>query len=1145
LKNFLNAISAKVRQVLGQRPEAKHSNTGAGQSSGLPGDIKLTHLDPAARAKVLETPGLFDAHWYLDSYPDVASSGLDPLKHFLQSGAFEGRNPSPVFNTKWYAGQAGFSYTHENALLHYLENNSANKLSPCPLFDSQFYLKNYTDVREAGVSPFSHYMSGGAKERRRPNDVFLPQWYAENNPDAENPLVHHLKTNSVFSPLFNRDWYEKRYANALKDRSAPLEHYLTFGRKANFSPNPYFDALWYQQQYRNQLESDDPFAHFVRTGDSLGLSPGRNFDSNWYRWRHADAGSSDIPPFRHFISSGEREGREFSSVGTHRRKVSDIAIPKGCVSQQYFLKEAPEHEACDLNEEFTPTKPTVIAFYIMTLPSDEGSQPSLFTGHYQPRRRKLPAIADVQNRFAADCDLAKRTGIDVFCLEITAGTNCEFVQALTEKIIPGFRICLRFDTIETLQMEFSKAKPSFATVLNAFTYFMLDSKPVVFIRQLNDDGQEEILHDLKRKFLEKLDCEPFIIVSYASSEQSSNGCDAFLHDPSIVASMQLFDHVNERIGLSSALSSAVGYTSMLLDSSQAIRRRKPAIKTVLPAFDDGRTGGFLTVGSKPKRYEFWLNTALSYSRTDTVCGVPLVCLNSWNDWQNGSYIEPDAHFGFAYLNATNRAIAGNCNVYFDALADSSQRVKVVLVGKSADNCSETEFLLKLTRLMKFGFGLEPVVLLRHGGALQSEFENITCTYIVDAMPNDVIGHIQQLLQDGFRNVICNTLQTGDFAKTLVALGFDVITLAHETGDGAASNEQRAELESALKYSRLTVFSSERALKSIQLKTQIKLKNYVVSDFDPEIAETKAEDDVALRNYAFDLLKIFDPSLIKVSVAVPNYNYAGYLKGRLDSIFAQTYPIYELVVLDDGSSDDSLEVLHELQKQGNRDFKILPNEANSGSVFKQWHKSTLVCSGEVIWIAEADDGSSPEFVRALAPGFYDNPELKLTFTNSSQTDENGELLSDNYDEYYRSFKGLDFTKNFEIDSKTFLAKALSVRTAIANVSSALIRRDSLLAVINEMQSSLTELKVAGDWRIYIELCKRGGKIGFLREPLNVHRRHSGSVTHSSKSELLIRELKTIHDLVYAEIPDAALREEQMNYINFVQNDHAVRETKNVQ
>ena len=46
--------------------------------------------------------GLFDADWYLETYPDTAHSGVDPLTHYLRNGAFEGRNPSPGFDGEAY-----------------------------------------------------------------------------------------------------------------------------------------------------------------------------------------------------------------------------------------------------------------------------------------------------------------------------------------------------------------------------------------------------------------------------------------------------------------------------------------------------------------------------------------------------------------------------------------------------------------------------------------------------------------------------------------------------------------------------------------------------------------------------------------------------------------------------------------------------------------------------------------------------------------------------------------------------------------------------------------------------------------------------------------------------------------------------------
>ena len=55
------------------------------------------------------------------------------------------------------------------------------------------------------------------------------------------------------------------------------------------------------------------------------------------------------------------------------------------------------------------------------------------------------------------------------------------------------------------------------------------------------------------------------------------------------------------------------------------------------------------------------------------------------------------------------------------------------------------------------------------------------------------------------------------------------------------------------------------------------------------------------------IKIENPK--KVSVIIPNYNYANYIIERIDSILMQTYPIYELIILDDCSPDNSVEVIN--------------------------------------------------------------------------------------------------------------------------------------------------------------------------------------------------------------------------------------------
>lgn len=74
----------------------------------------------------------------------------------------------------------------------------------------------------------------------------------------------------------------------------------------------------------------------------------------------------------------------------------------------------------------------------------------------------------------------------------------------------------------------------------------------------------------------------------------------------------------------------------------------------------------------------------------------------------------------------------------------------------------------------------------------------------------------------------------------------------------------------------------------------------------------------------------------VSVIVPNYCHAPYLEQRIESILQQTFQDFELILLDDCSTDGSREIL-ERYRNHPKVSGIFYNERNSGSPFKQWKK----------------------------------------------------------------------------------------------------------------------------------------------------------------------------------------------------------------
>ena len=107
----------------------------------------------------------------------------------------------------------------------------------------------------------------------------------------------------------------------------------------------------------------------------------------------------------------------------------------------------------------------------------------------------------------------------------------------------------------------------------------------------------------------------------------------------------------------------------------------------------------------------------------------------------------------------------------------------------------------------------------------------------------------------------------------------------------------------------------------------------------------------------------------VSIIIPNYNHARFLDERMTSVLEQTYQHIEVIILDDCSTDNSREVI-EKYRSNPKVSKIVFNDTNSGSPFKQWYKGFQLCKGEIVWIAESDDSCEPTFLESLVPCFAD-------------------------------------------------------------------------------------------------------------------------------------------------------------------------------
>ncbi|MDD5521717.1 MAG: glycoside hydrolase family 99-like domain-containing protein [Kiritimatiellae bacterium] len=246
----------------------------------------------------------------------------------------------------------------------------------------------------------------------------------------------------------------------------------------------------------------------------------------------------------------------------------------------------------------------------------------------------------------------------------------------------------------------------------------------------------------------------------------------------------------------------------------------------------------------------------------------------------------------------------------------------------------------------------------------------------------------------------------------------------------------------------------------------------------------------------------------VSVIVPNYNYARYLDGRLDSILSQTFRDMEIIVLDDASTDNSLEVLRRWQNRAA--FRLLTNPTNSNNVSLQWKKGMEVARGTYIWIAEADDLCATDFLSNLLTPFNDK-NIVLAFSIPEIIDEGGKLTHLDYRGNYLRFADNERWKHsYVTDGEEAILETLSIVNCIPNVSASLFRKPKDNSAID----AAMQFHYSGDWMFYIEHAKTG-KVAYVHGNYALHRRHYQSVVASGKSadnRLLLTEIKRVHAYV---------------------------------
>ena len=299
---------------------------------------------------------LFDAGWYLRTYSDVATRGVDPVRHYVVAGAREGRDPSLFFSTRGYlhhhpdVAAAGI-----NPLLHFiLYGDAAGRMGG--------------SAKRSRSQPTTGYPHSSGATAATTDEPGLPPRRSERNTDS-SPESYLLRETLAAdckllrdSGLVNQKAY--RVVARIGSKADPVAHYLVSGWKRDLDPGPgfhgkelypyycsvgfsgppaitylnlraagapayatlaeaerwaapirrskLFDAARYAARI-NHMEGLDPALHYVILGENMGFAPSDAFDPGYYRRRYLDITGSSVSALGHYLVRGRQEGRRPTS----------------------------------------------------------------------------------------------------------------------------------------------------------------------------------------------------------------------------------------------------------------------------------------------------------------------------------------------------------------------------------------------------------------------------------------------------------------------------------------------------------------------------------------------------------------------------------------------------------------------------------------------------------------------------------------------------------------------------------------------------------------------------------------------------------------------------------------------------------------
>ena len=227
-------------------------------------------------------------------------------------------------------------------------------------------------------------------------------------------------------------------------------------------------------------------------------------------------------------------------------------------------------------------------------------------------------------------------------------------------------------------------------------------------------------------------------------------------------------------------------------------------------------------------------------------------------------------------------------------------------------------------------------------------------------------------------------------------------------------------------------------------------------------------------------------MIKISVLMSNYNTpVNYLKKSIDSILSQTFKNFELIIVNDGSVDESKDIIYEYAKRDSR-IVILENEKNIG-LPGSLNRGLDVCKGEYIARMDTDDICYPDRLEKQIKFMDENPNLILSGAWA-------DIFSKDENEPYDTWKPVMCSQDEYHIRLLFSGEPLLIHPTV-------IFRREFLNKHNLRYSTELRFRYAEDYKMWVD-CSAFGDIGILQYVVLRYRNENSKhrITTSKEKEM---------------------------------------------